>query len=446
MNFNESHNEILNDTQNDTDEFEREPRTIYEYLGFGCSLTMIVVSIVGAIGNGYAVWHFGRPSSRSSVNVLLTALSAFDLILLVTGTPIYSLLGIYSFDRRHFTLLALGYCMTVLYPFSNMAQMGSVWTMCLISFERYLGVCHPFVARRELTVRRARLSVICVAAIAITYNLCRFWEYGIIETGLPVPLLRTDPIYLTIYVHWMYFAFLFSIPFLAIFIFNILVMGGVRRATVNRPRCQISDQMRGERRTTLMLLVVVAVFFGCNSLAWLLNGYEVLGYQPTDPAFEFVSDLNNLLVLAHPAFNIFVYARFSAKFRNEFLYCLCRHLRPSFAGSPPNSCAMRSEYGYSPSTRTAKNYSVLNAAVVRISVDKGDRHCVRHPVLEKQQETCMSSSTTATNVTTSAAENSENSSSVTRELLENNKRQLLKTLGCAENNISEEDSFQGIIL
>lgn len=124
---------------NTTDPTEMFPITTFELLGFACSICMIFVGAAGVIGNIAAIRYFGkRAVARTTINVLLTALSTFDLLLLLTGTPIYSLLGIYSFDRQPNTLLALAYCMTVLYPFSNFAQMGSVWTMTAISIERYV--------------------------------------------------------------------------------------------------------------------------------------------------------------------------------------------------------------------------------------------------------------------------------------------------------------------
>lgn len=199
---------------------------------------------------------------------------------------------------------------------------------------RYLGVCRPFFARRVLTVRRARTCIVVITMIASAYNACRFWEYSV-TNGRPFPLLREHAAYVSIYVHWMYFAFVFLLPFFVIVVFNCLVVIGVRQAMVNRPRCQLNMQQRHERRTTLMLLVVVAVFLFCNSLSWPLNAYETFAQEGAadEAVFDFVSDLNNLLVLAHPALNILVYMYFSRTFRNKCFPILCHGTSSSWRAS-----------------------------------------------------------------------------------------------------------------
>lgn len=84
------------------------------------------------------------------------------------------------------------------YPVMLMAQSCSVWTLLLISLERYSAVCRPFQRYRRVTRKKVTpttpsfsfppqtvlvwevlRSLLAIVFVAVAYNLCRFWEHFI---------------------------------------------------------------------------------------------------------------------------------------------------------------------------------------------------------------------------------------------------------------------------
>ena len=77
----------------------------------------------------------------------------------------------------------------------------------------------------------------------------------------------------SIYVTWMYLVFMYIIPFSCLAIFNVLIFLAIRRASVQR--ALLTTQEKKDHNLASMFLVVVMVFFICNSLSLIVNILEV---------------------------------------------------------------------------------------------------------------------------------------------------------------------------
>ena len=66
-----------------------------------------------------------------------------------------------------------------------------------------------------------------------------------------------DPIYISIYVTWMYLVFMYIVPFASLAILNMLIFLEIRRASARR--AMLSNQEKREHNLATMLLVVVLV-------------------------------------------------------------------------------------------------------------------------------------------------------------------------------------------
>jgi hypothetical protein len=69
-----------------------------------------------------------------------------------------------------------------------------------------------------------------------------------------------------------------------------------------------------ERQTTAVLIALVIVFLCCNTLAFLANIMENLGFD-SSPAYNSIVLLNNVLVIVNASSNVFIYMLFSEKYR-----------------------------------------------------------------------------------------------------------------------------------
>ena len=54
-------------------------------------------------------------------------------------------------------------------------------------------------------------------------------EFGENKTVTSATALRTDPIYISVYVTWMYFVFIYIIPFASLAVFNLLIFLAIRK-------------------------------------------------------------------------------------------------------------------------------------------------------------------------------------------------------------------------
>ena len=77
----------------------------------------------------------------------------------------------------------------------------------------------------------------------------------------------------SIYVTWMYLVFMYIVPFSCLAIFNLLIFLAIRRASVQR--ALLTTQEKKDHNLASMFLVVVLVFFICNSLSLIVNILEV---------------------------------------------------------------------------------------------------------------------------------------------------------------------------
>lgn len=126
----EGDNGVLARGPNDVEDFrQKQP---YVILGLICSVSMIAVAVFGIIGNSVSVWFFGRLSTKSSINTMLTAMAVFDCVLLLTGAPLYSLVGIHSYTGRDYLLRSLSCCLIYFYAISTMSQTATAWMLVLM--------------------------------------------------------------------------------------------------------------------------------------------------------------------------------------------------------------------------------------------------------------------------------------------------------------------------
>jgi uncharacterized membrane protein len=98
---------------------------------------------------------------------------------------------------------------------------------------------------------------------------------GLNRTGYFPTELRMHPLYMSIYVTWMYLVFMYVIPFATLAIFNLLTWQEMRKALARR--AQLSTQEQKEHNLATMFLVVVMVFFICNLLPLVVNILELVG-------------------------------------------------------------------------------------------------------------------------------------------------------------------------
>lgn len=292
----------------------------YAIGSFVCACLMIPVAIFGIIGNGFTIYIFTTRSKSSSINFLVSGLAAIDIVLVIVGTIVFASMAFHSYYNSVNLLLVIRYLIVTLYPVALIAQTASVWTMIVITLERYLAVCWPLRAIYLCDRRHANIALVCIIIFSVCYNIVRFWEYEFYpnENRLEL-LLKGNQMYVRVYNHWLYFVTIFLIPFLVLLIFQSLIISAIQKARQNR--LQLSRQQWSEHRTALMMVVIMCSFLVCNLLALILNAMETLNddaFKNYSDVFVLLSDVNNLLVEINSSLNFIVYYYFSQNFRFAF--------------------------------------------------------------------------------------------------------------------------------
>merc|ERR1712038_1742565 len=328
---------------------------VFEFWIPGVCLTGI--SLLGFIGNLLSAVILSRPAMSSPMNTLLLGLTMYDTLLIVTsvmmvGVPSIHTHSSYVIDTQphdrsvsedepvfNFYMSSIfPYITPIIYPVGMFCQSSSVYLTVFISLERWVAVCRPLQAKHICTQFRTRLAVLGTSILALGYNLPRFFEVKVYEvedcktfslapgldtsassqsgnvtncfnvTDVATTDLRNNDIYIEIYMTWMYFVFMYIIPFSLLAVFNFLIYRKIKRPS--QIRTSVTRSQAREQGLATMLFCVVAVFFVCNLLALVVNILEHL-----DQTYHELTQTNNLLVTVNSSVNFIIYCIFSDKFK-----------------------------------------------------------------------------------------------------------------------------------
>uniref|UniRef100_A0A1I7XKW6 G_PROTEIN_RECEP_F1_2 domain-containing protein n=1 Tax=Heterorhabditis bacteriophora TaxID=37862 RepID=A0A1I7XKW6_HETBA len=265
------------------------------------------------------------------VNVLLCALSFLDFSLLLLSIPTFVIPNLDLWSSQQSAVTFLAYVLKFVYPVNLIMQTCSIYTMLMITFERWTAVCRPLQVRVWCTSRKSRIAILLIFVSSVTYNFVRFFEYDLVYTpegAIYERWLRDPANYRWYYVGYytvLYILTHFFVPFTLMAVLNGSVIVTMWRG--RRMRQMLTRQQQREQSTTVMLLIVTLVFAACNTLPFLLNVVEsVFPDLFVDPRTTHIAytlnDLSNLLVVLNSATTFVVYFLFSEKYRQTLLFLI----------------------------------------------------------------------------------------------------------------------------
>lgn len=285
---------------------------------------IISIGLIGILGNIASIKVLSHKQMRSSVNFILIALAFCDLLLIVTSIMLFALTTVYPYNGmlKAYNFVIFPFVAVAAYPLGIMTQTISIYMTFLISLERFIAVCHPLKARGMCTQARTKICIYIVVLLSIVYNIPKFFEvelkhgkdddYGEFYY-VSASDLRRNRLYITIYIHWLYFIFMNFIPLSGITYFNIMIYRQVR--IVNRLRIKLTTKERQDIKLTTMLFCVVITFLTCNFLAVFTNIWETFYGIHSDR----LTKLSNFLVTINSSVNFIIYVVLVKKFRTIFI-------------------------------------------------------------------------------------------------------------------------------
>ncbi|XP_015590919.1 allatostatin-A receptor isoform X1 [Cephus cinctus] len=282
-----------------------------------------VIGILGLVGNSLVVVVVAaNPGMRSTTNLLIINLAIADLLFVIFCIP---------FTATDFVML--------FWPFGNIWCKGvqyliivtacaSVYTLVLMSLDRYLAVVHPIASMSVRTEAHAFLAICIIWVVILTASIPVIIIHGEIHfvfqdsynsTSQTLTACRILPEF-----NWPLFQLTF---FLSSYIVPLALICGLYICMLLRlwRGAHVSaESRRGKKRVTRLVLVVVGVFAICWCPLQIILVSKSLEHYPLTPTAVMVQIVSHVLAYTNSCVNPILYAFLSDNFRKAFrkiIYC-----------------------------------------------------------------------------------------------------------------------------
>ncbi|XP_067684552.1 allatostatin-A receptor-like [Haliotis asinina] len=283
-----------------------------------------VVFILGLIGNLLVLLVvLFYQNMRNTTNILILSLAVADLFFIVFCLP--------------FT--AAAYALPT-WPFGNagckltqfmtyLSFFASVYTLVLLSLDRYLAVAHPIRSMRYRTERNTWLAVVitwggillCIIPILFQYGEFTYnQEFESKSTCLNVAGL-IDPQVKKIFAS-CFFVFGYVIPLGIVCLMYGLMLKRLVGGVVPGDK-HSAQSIRAKRRVTRMVIVVIVCFALCWLPVQIILTIRGFGQYPSTIWSIGLQLAANCLSYINSCINPFLYAFLSENFKRSFRKIIC---------------------------------------------------------------------------------------------------------------------------
>jgi len=310
-----------------------EDTSVLEFYINGCAL--LAISIFGIIGNTISILLLRRKKSRlnPTFSNLIIWLAVLDSIFLVTMIYIFSLPSL----SPHYKTKVFPVVLPLLFPISNVALTGSLYTILATSVERFLQLIKPQHGNQGSFFG----YILPVAVFSLIYNAPKFMEFrtsfttdtsGQQTPHVVVTEFRSNINY-SYYVLGANFIFMGALPF------SLLTVCTVKISRIFR--ALVSTE---ETTMVTLLYALVTVQLICYTPRTALNVYEfylALTYHEMFLSHKWLVDLSHLMLAVATASNVAILAAQDLSFRAALLSDIKRIISSyrivGFVDSSPSS-------------------------------------------------------------------------------------------------------------
>lgn len=287
---------------------ERSPSEVPEEFGSGTTVACVILAVsflVGVPGNLLVIWTILRHMKhRSHIVVLIMHLAAADMLVLIT-------LPLWIYSLVHTWTLGESLCRALVYIIS-VCMFSSIFFITLMSVERFVAVCHPFVMMRWKTRRTMNRCVAFLWLIAFLLGVpailfqpvdegegteqCFFREFNTAAQEISILCLET--------------LVGFILPFIILSICYCLVNVKLKTVTFN-----------SKMKSRVLVHTVVITFILCWFPYHSVNVINLVCIVMSEPEHECVPDAlvfsSGALAFINSSVNPVLYVFFAQNFRGS---------------------------------------------------------------------------------------------------------------------------------
>ncbi|VIO97959.1 Uncharacterized protein BM_BM13602 [Brugia malayi] len=178
---------------------------------------------------------------RSLVNLFLLTISITDLLLLIFNF-FFLLFPVIALFSNSFTLQDIyPVILRFSYPLARIAQTCGVYLTLFVSVHRYLGVCHPFQAKRWITGKPVKCAIFGSVVFSFVINATTWLELTVVpcyskqfhrlSRHIQLTELQMDYTYGIIMKVITYTLVMFIFPFVILIIVNTCIIVALKHST-----------------------------------------------------------------------------------------------------------------------------------------------------------------------------------------------------------------------
>ncbi|GFR22861.1 allatostatin-A receptor [Trichonephila clavata] len=292
-----------------------------------------IIVVVGLIGNALVVIVVTcNPQMRSTTNLLIINLAMADLLFIVFCVPFTA----WDYALPYWPF-GDAWCRVVQYLVIVCAY-ASIYTLVLMSLDRFLAVVHPVTSMSIRTEKNAYIAiglmwvvifVCCIPALQSHGEM--YYMFAYTEYSVCVFLATSGYNHAAFQI--CFFLSSYIIPLALIFCLYMLMLKRLWFGVA--PGGHMSaESVKSKKRVTRMVVVVVVVFACCWCPIQIVLVLKSVNAYDLNPANIVIQITSHILAYMNSCVNPILYAFLSDNFRKAFrkvIYCNSRYNRPQRA-------------------------------------------------------------------------------------------------------------------
>ncbi|KAH8235573.1 hypothetical protein KR032_002672, partial [Drosophila birchii] len=309
--------ELSDHNANDSMEYDAESVALERIVSTIVPVFFGIIGFAGLLGNGLVILVVvANQQMRSTTNLLIINLAVSDILFVIFCVP---------FTATDYVLpewpFGNVWCKFVQYMIVVTCHC-SVYTLVLMSFDRFLAVVHPVTSMSLRTERNATLAIMCAwitivttaIPVALSHSVRIYQYHG--SAGTACVFSTEEEVWSLVGFQVSFFLSSYVAPLTLI---CFLYIGMLARLWKSAPGCKPSAESRkGKRRVTRMVVVVVLAFAICWLPIHVILVLKALDLYGASHLSVIIQIISHVVAYTNSCINPILYAFLSDNFRKAF--------------------------------------------------------------------------------------------------------------------------------